>query len=456
MPASTDPTPSPAIDPAFRERVSAASIATLRREYPAERTTWERIMRDDAAGLCVVSPLVQDFRDFLYHFGPKPAEHWSLDRLDNTDLEYSPTKARWASPTTQANNRSNTRLLTGPRGEERPLTEWARRYNQKPDAIRKRLDRGWSPVEAITGRRNPAPAPAAPSPAAPEPAEAAPSPAAASPAPPPPASPIQPLAGSRLAGAEGWPAGLPETPAWTRAHRQFAIVIGGPEETTRAMFLVWVLHRSFAKLCDLRDRAMHRDMPDIMNPDDTYAPGRSQEEIAAWAADWGASGLDAIFLRLDRALHAAHLAARRGDEQARQRAERIDRQLKSLPEVRRERETYAPVFAWMDSALSWARERLTVAEYDHARHGLDAALNSYASGTKEERKAAKTLWQSREAMRECDTEWGDDRKLIPRIDPARPAHRLVTEKTIRTFMKVKPDPFGLGGTSSRADADAED
>ena len=94
----------------------------------------------------------EDFRSFLRHVGvcPGPGK-WSLDRIDNTNLDYGPGLVRWADDKTQNNNKADTVLLSY-RGITRPLTAWAEETGQKPDTLRKRRNRGWSDRQVIYGK----------------------------------------------------------------------------------------------------------------------------------------------------------------------------------------------------------------------------------------------------------------------------------------------------------------
>lgn len=93
-----------------------------------------------------------DFRNFLADMGEAPLGR-SLDRKDN-NKGYSLRNCRWATRVEQAQNKRNNRLLEF-EGETLCLCEWARRTMQSAPTLCKRLKRGWSVEEALTGRRAP-------------------------------------------------------------------------------------------------------------------------------------------------------------------------------------------------------------------------------------------------------------------------------------------------------------
>ena len=105
-------------------------------------------------GPCTVHPDMQSLEGFLSIMGPMPKPTMTVDRIDNDRKEYAPGNVRWASKRTQANNRSNTVILTDRNGAARPLTDWAKSTGQNPNTMRQRRSRGWSDMEIIEGRRD--------------------------------------------------------------------------------------------------------------------------------------------------------------------------------------------------------------------------------------------------------------------------------------------------------------
>jgi hypothetical protein len=104
------------------------------RQYPAY----------GARGIKVADEWRSDFAAFFAHVGPRPSGRYTLDRIDN-DRGYEPGNVRWATYTTQANNKRSNHLVVLD-GETMTLAEAIRRKGQKSNVVRQRLAIGW-PLE---------------------------------------------------------------------------------------------------------------------------------------------------------------------------------------------------------------------------------------------------------------------------------------------------------------------
>lgn len=91
----------------------------------------------------------QVFENFLADMGPHPGKGYSLDRFPNKTGNYEPGNCRWATRAMQHTNMTSNRLLTL-HDETHPLSVWARKTGMSADAIRSRLNRGWSDEKALT------------------------------------------------------------------------------------------------------------------------------------------------------------------------------------------------------------------------------------------------------------------------------------------------------------------
>lgn len=72
----------------------------------------------------------------------------TLDRI-NSDSGYSPANCRWATKSEQANNKSNTHLLTL-NGETHTVSEWSKITGINRSTLNNRMWRGWSDEDVLT------------------------------------------------------------------------------------------------------------------------------------------------------------------------------------------------------------------------------------------------------------------------------------------------------------------
>ena len=86
-----------------------------------------------------ICPKWADFKVFFADMGDVPVG-LSLDRKD-VNGNYSKDNCRWATPTEQARNKTNTSWLTYD-GETLSITTWAERIGLSVSALRTRLAKG--------------------------------------------------------------------------------------------------------------------------------------------------------------------------------------------------------------------------------------------------------------------------------------------------------------------------
>lgn len=98
-------------------------------------------------GITVCARWIDSFENFYEDMGDRP-EGMTLDR-ERSDGNYEKANCRWATKTTQANNRSSNRMITFD-GKHLSASEWARVTGLKPAVIIDRLNSGWTVERALT------------------------------------------------------------------------------------------------------------------------------------------------------------------------------------------------------------------------------------------------------------------------------------------------------------------
>jgi hypothetical protein len=127
----------------------------LRRRYRAEANTHRNMHHRAKTQGRKVHPAFKVFSDFLTHVGPRPCPGATLDRIDNSDLEYAPGKVRWADKRTQNSNKGDSLLFYYSRtGDTYTASRLAKLRKVSPGAIRKRKQRGWTDDEIVERKRH--------------------------------------------------------------------------------------------------------------------------------------------------------------------------------------------------------------------------------------------------------------------------------------------------------------
>jgi len=97
-------------------------------------------------GVSVCARWRESFDAFVEDVGPRPSLKHSLDRYPNRDGNYEPGNCRWATSKEQNNNRRprTLKVVLPFEGRNIGVAELAQRTGLKKDAIRQRIDKGWS------------------------------------------------------------------------------------------------------------------------------------------------------------------------------------------------------------------------------------------------------------------------------------------------------------------------
>jgi len=102
-----------------------------------------------AKGIRVCARWLHDFSAFLDDMGARPADCTDIDRIDSSG-NYCPENCRWVDKITQAQNRSNNRLITH-KGQTRTMSAWRILLGISQGALHNRLDRSCMSIdEAFT------------------------------------------------------------------------------------------------------------------------------------------------------------------------------------------------------------------------------------------------------------------------------------------------------------------
>ena len=106
-------------------------------------------------GIAVCDRWMNSFSNFLLDMGPRPFKGAHIDRVDS-EKGYSLENCRWATPQQNARNKRNT-LKVCYNGVVESVCELADRVGLNPDAVRRRLRRGWSVERALEQPKRKAP-----------------------------------------------------------------------------------------------------------------------------------------------------------------------------------------------------------------------------------------------------------------------------------------------------------
>ena len=91
--------------------------------------------------------MFSSFETFLADVGPKPAQGYSINRIDN-EKHYEPGNLRWDDKHAQNRNRRNNHVLTY-NGESLCIAAWAERMGMPSRRLQSRIASGWSVEKAL-------------------------------------------------------------------------------------------------------------------------------------------------------------------------------------------------------------------------------------------------------------------------------------------------------------------
>lgn len=98
-------------------------------------------------GISVCEEWRNSFSAFIRDMGFRPGKGYSLDRIDSNG-NYEPGNCRWTTDRVQTRNKRSNRKITY-LGKTQSLVEWAEELDMDTDALRYRLDKGWSIEDAF-------------------------------------------------------------------------------------------------------------------------------------------------------------------------------------------------------------------------------------------------------------------------------------------------------------------
>lgn len=98
-------------------------------------------------GIKVSDLWINSFKAFYDHVGPKPSKDHSIDRID-VNGNYEPGNVRWATSKEQANNRTNTLMITF-NGVTKPAKFWTEYLGINYNTFYDRYSKGWSVEDAL-------------------------------------------------------------------------------------------------------------------------------------------------------------------------------------------------------------------------------------------------------------------------------------------------------------------
>lgn len=124
------------------ERALSLSLTELQKLYPAEYNSIRSRKQQAKARHIKFDDRLKDFRDWLIHIGPRPAEGWTVDRKNN-HKGYVPGNISWQPKLRQTQNRKVTKWHKAD-GKLLTTKQLAAHLELSYNCVYKRLQSGWS------------------------------------------------------------------------------------------------------------------------------------------------------------------------------------------------------------------------------------------------------------------------------------------------------------------------
>ena len=138
-------------DPEYAARYTAVvadalsmTKGQLQSRYPAEYNSLRSRRQQAKHRHIKFDDRLKDMRDWLIHIGPRPAEGFTVDRINTTAKGYKPGNLRWATKSQQTRNRKVTRWHQLPDGSRLTTKGLAKHLGLPYLTIYKRLRNGWT------------------------------------------------------------------------------------------------------------------------------------------------------------------------------------------------------------------------------------------------------------------------------------------------------------------------
>ncbi len=131
---------------ALHERRSPTENSWFAAKQRCTNPSSDSYPRYGGRGIRMCEAWVNDFAAFFADMGERPPGT-TLDRIE-VNGDYEPSNCRWATVKQQQRNTRRNRFIEID-GERKAVVQWSEDVGTHPHVIVKRLDRGWSPRDAV-------------------------------------------------------------------------------------------------------------------------------------------------------------------------------------------------------------------------------------------------------------------------------------------------------------------